>query len=371
MAMLAGVPAASGVVLALGNAAFAAVVPPGGSATTSGWHVQTEFDRCSTDTGGGQVLSVSATGPANAWAAGTCVPPALIAHWNGKSWREVQPPAGSGQASAVASLSGSYTWTFLQRGAVLSTHDFALLRHDGRWTAFQLADNSSINSAVVFSRSDAWGFGTVGRGAYAVRYNGRSWRRVAIPVVPLATAAPKPDNIWAVGPAVGQSHPQSYQLAHWTGRWQVRPLPKLSLPAQAGIAGVSVVGAGPGAVFVAVEVFPQGGVLLQWNGTRWSNVPLPVPVSFLGPLAHDGHGGLWVASVPTSGNPAADVVMLHRSPSGAWLQSAAVHTNCGDCQLIVNAMRLIPGTGSVWAGGVVVVDCNDFDCLIPVIIEGP
>jgi hypothetical protein len=286
------------------------------------------------------------------------------------------PVAQALAASAVASLSGSYTWTFLKRDAPLSSHDFAMLRQDGRWTAFQLAGNSSINSAVVFSRSDAWGFGTVGQGAYAVRFNGRSWRRVPIPVVPLATAAPRPDNIWVVGPAdrqAGQAFPHSYQLAHWTGRWQVRPLPKLSLPAKTSFDGASVVSAGPGAVFVAVQFFPPGGQqsgeLLQWNGTRWSNIKLPVPVIYLGPLAHDGHGGLWVAASPTPVYP--EVVMLHRSPSGAWLQSAAVQTSCGDCQLTVNAMRLVPGTGSVWAGGNVDVDCNGDDCVIPVIVEGP
>jgi hypothetical protein len=332
------------------------------SATSSGWQVQQYFG-----TFCGEVSSITATGPDNAWAVGDWCPTLdhdlpLFAHWDGTWWQELRPPDSQRYefGSAVASVSGSYSWIFAPGFSGLDGQDFALLRSNG-WKAFQLANDSVIDSAVVFGRSDAWGFGTVGQGAYAVRFNGRAWRRVPIPVIPVATAGPKPDDIWAVGPrsgAAGVASPHSYQLAHWTGRaWQVRPFPALGLPAGAFPAGASVVSAGSGGVFVAVqfdEPSQDGGVLLHWDGARWTSLKLPVQLSLgsrLGPLARDGRGGLWVASIPSSGNPDDDYVMLHRSADGVWSQ-ATVALNCPGC-LFLDSMRLIPGTASVWAGGLV------------------
>src|SRR5262249_53581638 len=37
-----------------------------------------------------------------------------------------------------------------------------------------------------------------------------------------------------------------------------------------------------------------GGVLLHWTGSGWVDVKLPFQTRGLGPLSHDGHGGLWI-----------------------------------------------------------------------------
>src|SRR5215472_660762 len=194
----------AGTMVALGaGTPLAAAAPAGGTSLPPGWEVVAEFDSCTTLDFGGQIHVVTATGPDNAWAAGQCgggegpgPDSALIAHWDGTSWRLLNPLANSQIASAVASLTGSYAWAFVERfvNGPFGEQDFALLWQNGRWRRFRLADGSGIDSGVAFSRSNAWGFGSDG-GAYAVRFNGHSWRRVPIPVAPLATAAPGPANI--------------------------------------------------------------------------------------------------------------------------------------------------------------------------------
>jgi hypothetical protein len=204
-----------------------------------------------------------------------------------------------------------------------------------------------------------------------VRFNGHSWRRVRIPVAPLATAAPSRDNIWGVGPpsrTASAQFPTSYTLAHWTGRWQAIPFPPLNLPSGAYLYGAWVALAGSGSVFVAVNIArdQSGGELLRWDGHHWHFVTLPIQVLQLGPLAQDGKGGLWVTAYPADQNPDFDVVMLHLSAAGKWSQTLVPIS-----ALLLNAMRLIPGTTSVWAGGFVAADCNDDTCLTPVIVHGP
>ena len=93
-------------------------------------------------------------------------------------------------------------------------------------------------------------------------------------------------------------------------------------------------------------------MLLHWTGSGWVDVKLPFQTRGLGPLSHDGHGGLWIASVP----PACCVAlnMAHYN-AGRWsVMPVAVPAD----GVTVTAMRLIPRTGSVWAGGYLVSGTN-------------
>jgi hypothetical protein len=136
--------------------------------------------------------------------------------------------------------------------------------------------------------------------------------------------------------------------------------------------GVSVVADGSDGAFVVADLVtpgsPGAGVpeLLHWTGKAWKPVKLPIPVQELGPMAHDGHGGLWVASVPASLNCSDEcfnIDMLHRGAAGTWSMTIVQVDNLG-----LTAMRLIPGSTSLWASGSV-SGGNDF---APVMIKyGP
>jgi hypothetical protein len=345
------------------QAAHAAAGPPG-------WRLAGVFGSCF-----GIINSLTATGVSDAWAAGEWYGCGAaqshdhqVARWNGSAWQELPHAPGFGfgdvtfsSGTAVAALSSSYSWAFIDRrfDPQPTVQSFALQWRGGRWRTFRLADGSTITSAAAFSRTDAWAFGSIPSGqaaaAYAVRFDGKQWRRVPIPVLPQATAAPGPRNIWAVGPvpkAAAYPFPRRWALTHWTGRWHTTPLPNLNLSPGRHINSIWVVTDGSGGAWVAITLFnngPQpyanGGVLLHWTGKRWLTVIPPFLQSGLGPLAHDGHGGIWIASTPVSSS----LGLLHLSATGAWSQ-AAVPSTTGFLHLL--AMRQIPGTGSVWAAGI-------------------
>lgn len=353
--------AAAGAALTLG-----AGIPVGAasaaSAGTPGWRQVKVFNDCQ----GSDGIWITANGPRSAWASGFCG--STLAHWNGESWREVQlpPQFKNGVADpAIAALSGSYVWTF----AGLGRGSYALLRNSNRWRTFTLARDSQLTSAVVFSRTNAWAFGSVGGAAYAIRFNGRTWRRVNIPVVPQATADPGPENIWAVGAPANRKLPRILTLAHWSGRWTTHPFPNLHLPSGQSLSGPSVVTDGSGGAWTTATIVqgpradPVGGVLLHWTGRTWNKAKVPFHTLALGVLAHDGHGGLWIASLSTFASSDA-ISMLHRTRAGAWT-STVVNV---DCYLRLDSMRQIPRTDSLWAGGSILADTDTF----PVILKyGP
>lgn len=352
--------------LAGGGPAVARVSAGGG---VPGWRVVREFSGC----GNGQVLAVTARAPGDAWASGyepLCpggVTAPLLAHWNGRSWGQVSLPSrfttgGSNGATDVAALSGSYAWTFAGIGSASD----ALLQDHGRWHVYGLAANAYVSSSVVFGRGNAWAFGSIGASAYAARFNGRAWRRVGVPVVPQSTADPGPSNIWAVGPVASPAGSQRFGLAHWTGRWATVRLPGRLLPAGARVDYAWVVSDGGRGAFVAAGISARPGwVLLLWTGSTWVKVATPAAADVIGPIARDGHGGLWVASVPPGTCPAAGcdtVTMLHRHGAGTWSRTVVKVANLG-----LTDVRLIPGTTSLWASGNIITgSTGDF---VPVILK--
>jgi hypothetical protein len=105
-------------------------------------------------------------------------------------------------------------------------------------------------------------------------------------------------------------------------------------------------------------------VLLHWTGRTWNRTHIPFKTLALGPLAHDGHGGLWITSYFSPGSANENVTMLHRTRAGTWTSTLL---NVGE-YLVISSVRQIPGTGSLWAGGSVLADTDTF----PVVLKyGP
>lgn len=167
-----------------------------------------------------------------------------------------------------------------------------------------------------------------------------------MPIQPAATAAPAPGNIWAIGPDT-PSHASPWALAHWTGRWKVVALPDPPPGEQIFSGGVDWDNAH--GAWVVASLIPKGsgnqygGLLLHWTGSRWVNIPYPYQTFGLGPFAHDGHGGFWIASQSCFAGSCTD--MVHYSPARGWSRPVSIGP------FFIRAMRLIPRTGSVWAGG--------------------
>jgi hypothetical protein len=100
--------------------------------------------------------------------------------------------------------------------------------------------------------------------------------------------------------------------------------------------------------WVVVRLALAGGssrwLLLHWTGSRWFETTYPYRTFRLGAFAHDGHGGLWIAS--DSCGSCYYIDMVHYSPARGWSKPVPAGT------VDIEAMRLIPRTATVLAAGI-------------------
>lgn len=336
------------------------------------WRTVKEFG---TSYGNPQVGPVVAPGTRSAWVAGdtfTLQDSVFLAHWNGSRWFQVAvPKALTSTSGSVVSgplvVSGTGAWVFPTAYAAQNRVYAARLK-SRHWTTWRLRGALAIDGAAVFRASDVWAFGQallppgwtgLANGpSYAARYNGRTWRRVHLPGVPLEVQALGRNDIWAYGPTnrTASAENQDIVAMHWNGRrWSTLPIPrmrfgngKLMFPA-----GLTVL---KGNSLWATEQFhcptltcdrpqPPGIMLAHWNGHRW--VRVLESSSFEHPGAGpDGHGGLWI-EVQTVKQPR--WAFLHFA-HGRRRESFPPATAAGPTANVTPPTP-IPGTTSYWSTG--------------------
>jgi hypothetical protein len=235
--------------------------------------------------------SVSASGPADAWAAGAyqtgnpdrpVAPEAL--HWDGSSWISVPLPKLPGELDtdngpAIADISPADAWLvgdYLSSGA-----DVSFIAHwDG--TAWSLASHPA--SAIAFTAAaasgpdDVWAAG-VGAGpsypAVIEHYNGSAWTTsTTLPGIRLAGITTiGPARAWAVGTS---SDGIATATVKWNGSaWKIVPSPNTG--SQDGLSAVSAVaGGGVWAVGSQTDFSTGTGesqpMAMHWDGTAWTVV---------------------------------------------------------------------------------------------------
>jgi len=319
-----------------------------------------------------RLLAVTATGPANAWAAGDlcegCTPSPRLAvqHWNGKSWNVRKLPATIAQSDygvvSMAASSNSNVWiisdTALGAAAVRLT--------GSKWTATKLpswvvrvAFGSGLvdNTVLDFGSRNVWDFslGAATLPTVAARFNGHLWRKTFMPTMPLHVSAVSANDIWAVGPTRKTMHlplTQQTDIAmHWNGHfWKSIRVPRVRSTAVGGYVS-GMVAQSPKQLWLGV---PTGGtignlrgLLLHWNGSRWAHVFVPRGVFNFptgAPIVQDGHGGLWMQrSGPAPNFP----LYLYRYNHGHWTRYLMPDGN----RINLLSFAWIPGTTKVWAVG--------------------
>lgn len=320
----------------------------------AGWHVAQVY-------GADSVLgSITAPSASDAFAAGTscgspCTATSLLAsHWDGRSWQQLAPPSGFSTkvgGAVTAASSASDAWVFADIGA---TVDYAVGLH---WngTAWdisrRLPKGTVISAAVAPGPGDAWAFGQLtGPRAtpYVVHYDGTGWQRIPFPIVVTAASATSASDIWVIGQTVAPGSTQSKVLTlHWNGTtWRTVTLPPITLPHRdvyqpAAIDAVTPRDVWADAVPVSGRGIVVGAILLHWDGTAWTQASAPTHVYQPGPLAGDGHHGLWLAAFNTKFQP-----VLYHSVGGAWTHQRVPATSGDTTQLA--ALATIGGTHSVW-----------------------
>jgi hypothetical protein len=311
----AAVAAAALVSAGVTQPASAAAAGPAGPAAGSIWKAEPTVNPQATapNPTNSTLASVSASGPAEAWAVGTfmnqkALDQPLAEHQAGTRWTRVTVPEPAGQEatlSGVDDLSPDNAW------AVGTSGGLTLIEH---WngTAWSIVpspnpatgipgDGDMLTSISGTGSDNLWGAGwdtneATGRISMLFEHwNGTKWTAVTTPTpggVALAITAISKDDVWAVGDA---GLPTTGAAAHWNGTtWSAVPTPRLTGLSRSGqnrLTGVSADGAAdvqasgyaddPGHNFRVPYV-------LNWTGTKFVMTKIPNPRTKAGNVGGEG-----------------------------------------------------------------------------------
>ncbi|MCW2913890.1 MAG: hypothetical protein JWN52_1958 [Actinomycetia bacterium] len=355
---LAGLSTLGGGSAVVHQAAETAVKPQGQKISQPGWRI---VDLTSATTyPGDQLTDVATVGSKDAWAVGSTgnylnAKP-LIRRWDGNSWRTVAAPPLPGGKNAVLTKVVAYSatdvWIFGNRqvGDYIGRFGFGLHWNGVTWKATDFG-MATISDALVLGPRDVWVVGNHYPFTFFARhFDGRSWKKAAIPGEPWALSARSGKDIWAVGETWGGVSRAT--VSHWNGtKWRSMPRPRPVLPRDVEYQISNVFARGAKDVWATLTLrdqaqggTPAGSLLVHWNGRVWTQVRLSLRKDTLFDPTPDGQGGLWLLSFvsPTRTD------VLHYSKGKITRQKApATQGTTGDPQ----SLALIPGTQSLWAAG--------------------
>jgi hypothetical protein len=165
------------------------------------------------------LVGVDATSGSTAWAVGnarsgsTTPSRPLVARWNGHAWKQVPSPnpTGGGDLLSVSATSASNAWAV----GVDSKGRSLTLRWNGKTWARVASpnilgngDDNTLESVAATSKSNAWAVGqatVISTGtAFELHWNGHKWSNMVSPTpgdtsAMFAVAASSASNAWAVG----------------------------------------------------------------------------------------------------------------------------------------------------------------------------
>jgi hypothetical protein len=293
---------------------------------------------------------VIATGRQNAWAAGASgAGPPLVYRWNGTRWRAIARPGRSGSAAtSVAASSARNVWVSIASEAAVDHWN------GHAWSRFSFGSPArvGINGLTTTGRKDVWAFAydSKTRRQTAFHYNGTRWKGTRLPVsmgggaaARLASASSR-SNVWAWAYDAKRG---AWVALHFNGKtWRVIRLPARLLPAGRTVLPEQMLAESRsnvwGTVYATAGSSRGPVVLVHWNGKGWRRGTGRLPAgSLAGPVAPDGHGGLWLAAQRPGG-----AGFLAHYRRGSWTESAIPGGSAS-----VTALTLVPGTRSLWGSG--------------------
>ena len=338
---------ALGAAVTLSTAAVAGAIPA--QAQTATWSVvfSTHYGVAIDFSG---YTALVAPGPLDAWAFGandlsggdgTSPQQAEAVHWDGTAWQASALPAVVNSDIVAASvISPNDIW------AVTEFEGYVLHWNGSSWSvATQLPgstdDSGLLTGITALSDTDVWVFGTSGftSGLGTWYYNGSTWTQQTGSATGITTAsALSASDIWAIGS--DGTAPQD-EITHYDGTaWEPETSSTLT-----GLTFGQILAISDTDVWATAEVggSSTAGVLVQFDGTTWSQVTLPsLLTTGATNLTADGQGGIWVTGTDSSGNAwAADM-----SSAGTWST-----TEIGSTGTNIAALALVPGTTSLWGAG--------------------
>ncbi len=245
------------------------------------------------------LTTVSARAANDVWAAGQYYTSnnsgarTVILHWDGTSWTVVPSPNPASTynlLSGVVALTATNAWAVGSYRDDATTLDRTLMLHwDGTiWSVAPSANmgtgTNNLSAIAASSATDLWAVGSYQASTGGVTHSltlhgdGTTWTVVTSPNIGtgnnalhgvLALAA---NNAWAVGAYDGIGPTQQGLILHWDGSaWTQVPVPA-GPGALLGVAGTGptdlwAVGFTPGS--------PSYTLAMHWDGAAWSQTPTP------------------------------------------------------------------------------------------------
>jgi hypothetical protein len=245
---------------------------------------------------GSELWAADASSPDDVWVSGRVFLSkprrlrALIVHWDGRSWKEVEPPPIF--LSDVAVVSSTEVW------GIGGDIDQAKIFHwDGKdWAEIDHRDPPGASFATIeaMSSDDVWIVGTkygaeyapntVGTDTLIEHWDGTRWSVMRSPnttrrgnwlngVVPLSRS-----DVWATGYSEDAEGNTTTLTLHWGGRsWSVVPSPSpgkaLNVAVGAGTDGAGGVWAG--GHYLDDLDGPLQALYMRWDGESWQVVRPP------------------------------------------------------------------------------------------------
>jgi hypothetical protein len=320
----------------------------------SGWN----YDYLSATTGR-RLSDVIATGPSDAWAAGTDPGGPLLMHFDGHGWQD-HPLPETAPGLTITSLAASApdnVWVFAEKPMKKRTYAW---RWDGsRWREARIDTSYGVGDSAVLAPDDVWLVGSDD----SLHWDGHRWREVPMPARATAISAVTAKDIWAVGRVATRGRQRTQPAAmHWDGRtWRLSPTPTFYFPepvppeATADLRDVLAVSPND-AWAIGIHTFNHGeggedppdppSIFLHWDGSRWTKQPIVPLCEFCQKLAADGSG----RPILTSGSASV------RAPDGRFtkLTGPPKFTGLrGKTKLSLNDVTNVPGTTRLWGVGVI------------------
>jgi hypothetical protein len=316
------------------------------------------------------LASVAAINTSDVWAVGSSatttggvtVANSLAEHWDGSKWSIVatpNPQGGCAALNSVTALSSTDVWavgSMYPLGNCGSGLKPGFIEHwDG--VAWNLVSTPSpakrgFTGVSAVNANDIWavGYNQTSLGFYTTlteHWNGSQWTVVSSPNMPVqqnyfnAVLAISTNNVWAAGSYL--SSPTNIDeplMEHWDGtRWSIVSAPPGST--YSFMFGISAAGAND------VWAVGNGDLVLQWNGTAWSRVPMKSTNGALFGVTVFPSGEAWAVGnqLPLGG---AGATLTEHWDGSSWSQVSSPSPGS-----VNNGLGGVAGIGStdVWAVG--------------------
>jgi hypothetical protein len=239
------------------------------------------------------IASISASSPTNAWAVGqecndvrgNCNPITLF--WNGKAWSSVKiPKLNSIYADVYQVVDVSPVDVWAVGSSIFGP--YALNYNGHAWVNVAIPGSSqyggALNSAASIPRtSELWAVEAASGGQFLLKWNGTSWHGFGLPLHGYYSlndvAASSTSNAWLVGTSQSATGTEPSLTVHWNGLKWIKV--KSPSPSPANELFSVTTGSSMSAWAVGVHYSPlqqtAAGLILDYNGTSWSEVKAPTP----------------------------------------------------------------------------------------------